>query len=90
MFNTICETGAVGAGAASRYGSVSDQMMWLRLRNTVQKTYNNNIKNNCFPQPLPDDASAVVAVNDAADAVDDERRQEYPRVQPPPPPPIPP
>jgi hypothetical protein len=32
MFNTI--VGAVGAGAASRYGSGSDQMMQLRLRNT--------------------------------------------------------
>jgi hypothetical protein len=32
MFNTI-----VGAGAASRYGSGSDQMMRLRLRNTDTK-----------------------------------------------------
>jgi hypothetical protein len=30
MFNTI-----VGAGAASRYGSGSDQKMRLRLRNTA-------------------------------------------------------
>jgi hypothetical protein len=30
MINTI-----VGAGAASRYGSDSDQMMRLRLRNTA-------------------------------------------------------
>jgi hypothetical protein len=29
MFNTIFEAGAVGAGAASRYGSGSDQMMRL-------------------------------------------------------------
>jgi hypothetical protein len=42
MFNTIAETGAVVAGAASRYGSGSDQKMqllaapapqhWLRLQ----------------------------------------------------------
>jgi hypothetical protein len=35
MFNTIVGAGAVGAGAASRYGSGSDQKMRLRLRNTV-------------------------------------------------------
>jgi hypothetical protein len=33
MFNTICRIGAVGAGAASRYGFGSgfgsDQMMWF-------------------------------------------------------------
>jgi hypothetical protein len=29
MFNTIVGAGAVGAGAASRDGSGSDQMMWL-------------------------------------------------------------
>jgi hypothetical protein len=36
MFNTIVEAGAVGTGAASRYGSgfCSDQKMRLRLRNT--------------------------------------------------------
>jgi hypothetical protein len=32
MFNTIVEAGAVGAGAALRYGSGSDQKMRLRLR----------------------------------------------------------
>jgi hypothetical protein len=32
MFNSIVGAEAVGAGAASRYGS--DQMMRLRLRNT--------------------------------------------------------
>jgi hypothetical protein len=34
MFNTI-----VGAGAASRYGSGSDQKMRLRLRNTANTVY---------------------------------------------------
>jgi hypothetical protein len=34
MFNTISGPGAVKAGAALRYGSGSDQMMRLRLRNT--------------------------------------------------------
>jgi hypothetical protein len=34
MINTIVRAGAVGAGAASRYGYGSDQMMRLRLRNT--------------------------------------------------------
>jgi hypothetical protein len=36
MIYTIVRAGAVGAGvgAASRYGSDSDQMMRLRLRNT--------------------------------------------------------
>jgi hypothetical protein len=36
MINTIVGAGAVwsGAGAASRYGSGSDQKMRLRLRNT--------------------------------------------------------
>jgi hypothetical protein len=38
MFNTIVGAGAVGAGAALRYGSGSDQKMrlrlWLRPRNT--------------------------------------------------------
>jgi hypothetical protein len=29
MFNTSVGAGAVGAGAASSYGSGSDQMMWL-------------------------------------------------------------
>jgi hypothetical protein len=33
MFNTIVGAGAVGAGAASRYGSGSDQKMQLRLCN---------------------------------------------------------
>jgi hypothetical protein len=40
MFNTIVRAGAVGAGAASRYGS--DQMM--RLRNTA---FSMHIDNNC-------------------------------------------
>jgi hypothetical protein len=31
MFNTIVGVGAVGGGAASPYGSGSDQMMWLLL-----------------------------------------------------------
>jgi hypothetical protein len=35
MFNPIVGVGSVGAGAASRYGSGSDQIMRLRLRNTV-------------------------------------------------------
>jgi hypothetical protein len=33
MFNANCRTGAVGA--ASRYGSGFDQMMWLWLLNTA-------------------------------------------------------
>jgi hypothetical protein len=41
MFNTIVGDGAVGARAASRYGSVSDQMMRLRLRNNGKKASNN-------------------------------------------------
>jgi hypothetical protein len=36
MVNNTLRAGAVGAGAASRYGSYSDKMMRLRLRNTVQ------------------------------------------------------
>jgi hypothetical protein len=39
MFNTIVEAGAVGAGAASRYGSGSDQKMRLRLCNTGRQYY---------------------------------------------------
>jgi hypothetical protein len=35
MFYTIVGAGAVGAGAASCYGSGSDQKMRLRLRNTA-------------------------------------------------------
>jgi hypothetical protein len=38
MINTIVGAGAVGAEAASLYGSGSDQMMRLRLRNTVYNT----------------------------------------------------
>jgi hypothetical protein len=34
MFNTIVGARAVRAGAASHYGSGSNQIMWLRLRNT--------------------------------------------------------
>jgi hypothetical protein len=34
MIYTIVRAGTVGAGASSRYGSGSDQMMRLRLRNT--------------------------------------------------------
>jgi hypothetical protein len=37
MFNTNVEAGAVGAGAASRYGS--DQKMRLRLCNTSRQYY---------------------------------------------------
>jgi hypothetical protein len=39
MFNTIIGAGAVWAGAASHYGSGSDQMMQLRLRNTASHTH---------------------------------------------------
>jgi hypothetical protein len=35
MIITIVGAVAAGAGAASRYGSGSDQMMRLRLRNTT-------------------------------------------------------
>jgi hypothetical protein len=34
MFNTIVGAGAIGAGAALRYGSGSNQKMRLQLRNT--------------------------------------------------------
>jgi hypothetical protein len=36
MFNTIVEAGAVGAGAASRYGSGSDQKMQLLAAPALQ------------------------------------------------------
>jgi hypothetical protein len=35
MFNTIVGGGAIGAGAASRYGSGSDQKMRLRPKDTA-------------------------------------------------------
>jgi hypothetical protein len=38
MINTIVGAGAVGAGAASLYGSGSDQMMRLRLRKIGTKS----------------------------------------------------
>jgi hypothetical protein len=36
MFNTIVGARAVGAGAASRYGSYSDQMMWFLAAPALQ------------------------------------------------------
>jgi hypothetical protein len=49
MFNTIVGAWAVGAGAASRYGSGSDQKMRLRLRNTDTKaTFWKQIKVNTW------------------------------------------
>jgi hypothetical protein len=43
MFNTNVGAGAVGAGAASRYGSGSDQIMRFRLGNTVMYTYDESL-----------------------------------------------
>jgi hypothetical protein len=39
MINTIVRAEAVGARAASRYGSGSDQMMRLRLGNTAGNSF---------------------------------------------------
>jgi hypothetical protein len=48
MFNTIVGTGAVGAGAASRYSSGSNQKMRLRLRNTGSSYVFLNAKQNTY------------------------------------------
>jgi hypothetical protein len=37
MYNTFVEAGVIGAGAASRYGSGSDQMMRLLLAPAPQQ-----------------------------------------------------